>query len=872
LFHDFGWILRAEDSTAERAAMGLAGLLLRLTGGGFMRIFLALCLVIVALAAWFAMGLGRKPRPDASLPTGASSTTADPASSGTELDPTAVSEASARSTEAVSSPTVALAPAPACRVFGRVVDSRGAVVTGAQVSLRFLGDKARKEERFESVTGVDGRFLIETPPPAKEARLRVTASEFLSIGERAFGSSSGQELAQLVAGDNDLGDIGLAACGVVAGRAVSEAGLPVPGVPIAIRGDTFADSDRTGEDGRYRTGRFSAGRYAVTIEPGEWLSSDKFVVDVAEMQVTEVPDIVVRRATTITGTVTDEAGAPAAKVIIRAYTKDGAALTYAKSATDGSFTFYLPRPEAFTLELVTTGEFEPWGGVLGDPRFTFEHGTRGVRIVLTRVPGMTFRVVDAATRAPIERFGIRAAPRDPPGVMNSKHMRDLALEDHPRGEARLPVPPDALVAVTAPDHADLEIPFALDAGAKDVQTIAMSRPSGITGRVRIARTPIKGAALHLFRDTFDAARLPSERVGSMGKGMRSDVAGFPGRPRTSETNDAGSFAFTALAPGTYALSVESAGAGKKWLRMLVVPPEDVLLLGDVELDAEAIVRGVILTGPSESPLGFEIEADDHPTYTVQGADGRFEFRGLSAGPFSFYWHRPDQNVGTWPGDPKRFAFDLRAGETRDVVIDASHSAPCTLRVQVHKGGKPAADVAVNARIETQPTGKGWRSSYLATTDATGMAVGRVEGGTRITVEALSSAKRVVARTAVPLDTVAGGDVSCSLDVAVGTLTVELLATMAVPEHGRVILAIDDETLAVAVTGRARGDGQPLWSTNTIEFGECAAGTHGAELKFERFERDTASDNPKAGRWVPLREPFETLVEIKEGEATRVVVP
>jgi hypothetical protein len=497
-----------------------------------------------------------------------------------------------------------------------------------------------------------------------------------------------------------------------------------------------------------------------------------------------------------------------------------------------------------------------------------------VRIVLSRAPGMTFRVIDAATGEPIERFGIRVAQRDPPNVMNSKHMLEIKLEDHPRGEARLPVPGDSVVAVTAPEHADLEIPVALDAGSADVQTIAMPRPSGISGRVRIAETPVRGAAVKLFRDTFDAGRVPSERVGTMGNLLRSDVAGFPGRPRSTETNDAGLFDFTSLAPGTYAMSIEFEGTGKKWMRMLVVPHEDTLRLGDVELDAEAIVRGVVITGFGESPIGFELEVFDHPATAVQNADGRFEFRGLPAGPFSFYWHRPGANAGTWPGDPKHLEFDLRAGEIREVVIDASQSAPCTLRVRVHRLGQPMAHVAVSAQVETQPNGRGWRSSFVGSTDADGLAVGRVEGGRRVKVKVLSAAQETIGRAAAVLDSIAGGELSCSIEIASGTLVVELPATITPPASGRVSVEFEDDwwTSLAAWTGPGRGDGRPVWSTNRIEFGELPVGSYDVELRIQRFERDTSSDNPRVGKWVPLHEPFKTHIEIKEGEATRVVVP
>jgi len=836
-----------------------------------MRRLLALSVVILALVAWLAFASRRGTRQELTVPTPSSSASAKlPPTSATDLDPTSGIDATTRNPQAVRE---GLDPpsTPKCRVFARVVDSRGAAIESARVTLRVLADQSRKQESFESVTGADGRFLVEVSSPAHEARLRVVASEFLSVGERAFGTSFGQELRKLVPGDNDLGEIALSACGVLDGRVISDAGMAIPNARISYYAATFTDSERTADDGRYRIAHLTAGRYALRLEAGEWMSSEKVIVDVVEMHLTAVRDIVAQRAATITGVVVDESGAPAAKLGIQARTKDKSAQTSTRSGADGSFTLYLQKAEPHMLE-IKSSEFQPFGGAALDPRCTFEPGTSGVRIVLTRAPGMTFRVIDGATRAPIEHFGIRVAQRDPPNVTSTRHQLEIALEAHPGGEARLPVIGDSVVAVTAPAHADVEIPFVLDAGSKDVQTIALSLASGITGRVRLGHKPVTRAAVQLCRDTFDADRMPSKLPSRLGKNMRGDVENFPGRPRSLDTADGGQFRFTNLAAGTYALSIESEGSGKKWLRMLVVPPEDILRLGDIDLDPEAVVRGVMITGPGESPIGFELQPEGRMTHTIQGADGKFELRGLSPGPFSFYWNRPDANVGTWEGDPKRLEFDLHAGETREIVIDASQSAPCTLRVRVHRSGQPAADVAVNARIHTQVDGKGWRSSLLATTDATGLAVGRVEGAARVTVEVLSSAKRSIARTRVPIDTVAGGDYSCSIDIAVGTLTVELPATIVAPEHGRVTLSIGDETMSSASTGPARADRQPVWATSTIEFGEWTVGSYDAELRFQRFERDTTSDNPKAGKWVALRDAFKARIEIKEGQATRVVVP
>ncbi|MDZ4771869.1 MAG: hypothetical protein SGI72_01910 [Planctomycetota bacterium] len=73
----------------------------------------------------------------------------------------------------------------------------------------------------------------------------------------------------------------------------------------------------------------------------------------------------------------------------------------------------------------------------------------------------------------------------------------------------------------------------------------------------------------------------------------------------------------------------------------------------------------------------------------------------------------------------------------------------------------------------------------------------------------------------------------------------------------------------ASTGSKSAEGSVSWSSDRIDFGEFPAGQREVSVS---FERDVTSENVKASKWIALREPFATTVEIKDGETTRVVVP
>jgi hypothetical protein len=125
--------------------------------------------------------------------------------------------------------------------------------------------------------------------------------------------------------------------------------------------------------------------------------------------------------------------------------------------------------------------------------------------------------------------------------------------------------------------------------------------------------------------------------------------------------------------------------------------------------------------------------------------------------------------------------------------------------------------------------------------------------------------------------VAGGRYECTIAIETGKFEVQLPASLARPEVGRITVRYAGvgplALTAYAGSPFPRGPRpEPAWSSDIVDFGDVAAGSLEVEVRIERYERDTTTDNPKAGRWIALRAPFSAHVEIKDGETTRVVVP
>lgn len=856
-----------------------------------MRLLAVLALLAAALLAWLTL----VPRQRAAPVEIGARTAALELDGGSRLAAVTVegAEDSARSgrrAEQAPAQEVIAPDSGTCRLFGRVIDDSGTPISGARVVLREWGSFPEIVAEHETVSGTGGMFELSFAPPAGPKQvLQVAAKPFHLSTERWFGDVAVAEGRQLVAGDVDAGDIELERCGEVIGLVRTADGRGVGEVGVLLRSNEHgARGTRSNADGSYTVPEVRPGVWLVTLENDEWLPPAKVFVDVEAFATARAPDLVAVATPRIEGRIVDAEGAGLPNVLVRA----GLDAFYQQHSTttdqDGRFVLRV-RPEEenprgedargntvvqsvvrdrFTLSVPESDEFLAFGGVPGDPTCTFAAGARDVRIVLTRTPEMTFRVIDAATRAPLERFLLRVVPPTPEYASEVS----LACEPESGGLARRRAGPRARVEVCAEGYAPAALAIVPDPGTTNEQTIALARASGLTGRLRMAGGPVAGALVGLRSDRSEAW-VPK----SAGKGWDDKRRHRP--DCVVESDGRGAFDFTDLAAGSYEVSIEKSSVAFTLLTGLRVPAERVLDLGDIELAPEAIVRGRMLTQGDDVASGFTITLDDYRETRVAASGESFDFRGLSAGPHWLVWRRADERRELDSQDPRRVDFVLSAGQTRELVIDTRPFASCELRVRLSRHGVPEAGRYVVVEGAGSTGSATSARTSLGRTDARGIARARIEAGRSVHVLAYDDSKHVLGRTTSPLALVAGAEHEVELDVTSGRLVVQLPASIQRPDVGRVRVLFVGDTVPWTIeagTPASRGSRSARvaaeWTGDVVDFGEIPVGVHDVRVSFERFERDADAESPKQGRMVDLRAPHETRVEIRDGDVARVVVP
>lgn len=345
--------------------------------------------------------------------------------------------------------------------LGRVVDPDGSPIAGALVActaraeldesemLQLLGEGDLREAaerirastvRTETTSAADGRFKLVPPESQAPLRIEVRARGFQRLEHRA--TRPGDQ-------DVDLGTWTLQPAGIVAGRVVDPSGTGIAGARVALRpGQTPAWLDNIGVDeieslepDRARTATTDAsGHFELAhAQPGTWrlrathrdhppAGIDELVVEAGE----RVQDLVLvmQPGTTITGRVLRiPAGTTGLRVIARARAQG--------SFVDGPLGALLPDPEemldnlpfamgsrtsavaddgTFALDGLGTGErYRIWAvqnersTVQMNPcteRVEVEAGTRGVELLYEAGVTVTFSVIDAETKAPVEVLGV----------------------------------------------------------------------------------------------------------------------------------------------------------------------------------------------------------------------------------------------------------------------------------------------------------------------------------------------------------------------------------------------------------------------------------------------------------------------------------
>lgn len=402
----------------------------------------------------------------------------------------------------------------AVAVRGAVFDESGAPIDGAQVSASLPGDEKSDEPgTSDSSRSVDGgTFALD--------ELRPGAFELLSVAD-GF-----KPTALTVKAPAENLRIVLATGAVVTGTVTEVDGRPVVGARLIATveaGDARPEVDpglhrrsesKSNELGRFEIRGLDKGKYRITasllVRKPDYRMRGRVasvVVELAEKGTVETK-IAFPRTRQISGTVTDEAGAPLDAARIDAMpiaSKSEGEQEYSSGTADAD------AKGQFVLDGLYEGSFMLSASKMG---FTFgkplkvRAGQTDVRIVLKAAPHVVGRVV-SEDGAPIKEFTVNRQPK--------------VAED---GRFSVPVmgKGEGFLDVEADGYAQLRTKLPAFTGKKDVGDITLSRGRSLEGTVvnLVTGVPVVGALVDVStQQVKDDSFYLSERMGAVatdGKG------------------------------------------------------------------------------------------------------------------------------------------------------------------------------------------------------------------------------------------------------------------------------------------------------------------------------------------------------------------
>ncbi len=670
----------------------------------------------VGVLCWFLFGSKAEPAASA----GASSAEPSPpiVASAVVHEPEAPIEPSARTiAEPDSASTIESAStqidtnSEVCVVVGRVVDAQGAPIVDANV--RMYGYKIWAEgvdvppvgegpnfRGFETRTSASGAFRLEAPvPTVANVSLKILPDRFHDSLWLRFATTGRDVQPPIVAGERDLGEMRLAHTGALRGRVLDSVGNPIADVEMDIGesiSSTLQRGARTEADGSYVIAHAPAGTYGVQAKSKEFLSAFVPGQTIVAGRDTQVADIVLAAAPTISGTAVDEVGRPLAGAKLWGWPSSSGSGAGATSGPDGRFVVYLPQNEAYSMSAKLDGHLT-WGETVGKSKL-YEPGTRDLEVVLPSLPKTRFLVVDAKTGAPIERFGLTILADN--GSRSPRHVfterRPPPSADHVGGvaEATARVGIDAYL-VAAEGYLLASDDAVHDVEGVPTQTVRMRRAGGVRGRV-VRNGAATGSANVEIVSVRNGARNPGE---SRDADETPDQADGNTR-RSTPTDLEGRFTLTAVKPGTHRLTVRPSTGAPLVLRRVSIPTSGLLDLGDLELVPGGTIAGNLVLPDGIDVAGHTIVLDDFTDEhrAIVDERGAFRFEDLSAG---VHFLAPEQRAGVLArSDPVR--VEVASGETASVTLDARNRAMCAVDLLIEIEGIPVQGVHVDLISKGSP--------------------------------------------------------------------------------------------------------------------------------------------------------------------------
>jgi hypothetical protein len=770
--------------------------------------------------------------------------------------------------EAAGADEIASEPAgPRSRVYGRVTDERGAALADVPVSFSSVAcewSAEAEEDRYECTTDATGRFDLELPLPTCDwISMMIRPSRYHSLAGRDFGLAGGRNQDPLVEGDNDLGTITLQTTGAIAGTLRSANGAPLERARVTLDGEFpggYVLGGSPDATGRYLIEHVPAGTYPLVARAEGFQSANLAGVTVRKLETSEADGLVLEPAKTVSGVVLDEAGAPVEGARLWGWPVGSGRGAGARTAADGSFVVHLPQDEPYRFGVEKDGFLSIEDD--HDEGLLYEPGASGITIRLQRALQTTFRVVDARTGEPVERFGFKVDRKPDDTWGSSTEREELPIKAHPGGELTTSADPARhAYSIQAPGYGPQREPVVHEAPDAPRQTIRLAPEGRIRGRVVFEGRPVPKATARVGR-----APLPRDPAAAEDDSERwyaesdYDLDEYTGRLRMVSTDADGAFELGELAAGTYEVELSASVGAPRTLDGLRVEAGETLDLGDVELAAGASVHGHVLVGFGASAPGLEVLLDDtwDENGSTVGADERYRFDGLAPGEHSLV-------VEDVPGvvlDMEPVTFELREGEDKELDLDLRPWQPGVLVVRVVDGSGPVA----GAHVKIAPVG-GNVEIGLGATDAAGTVREDVRGDQPLAVGVLSARDFTLGFSPEPVTVAAGGEETVEIRIDSGQLDVVFPDDFRLPDDGAVDLSLHPASQPNAWYGRVRvsavasplGSWELRWTGPRVELGRVLASEF-----VVRAEVMVLENVGGAGRWTRLGTTFEGRVTVESG--------
>ncbi len=615
---------------------------------------------------------------------------------------------------------------------GRVLDDLGQPVPDARVLVgrssefggipleRLVGLAGELGRVEEGKTDGEGRFRLETSLRG-ELRFVIRAPAFAPL--RSSREVTGGDVAMVA-------DFILERGVILSGHVVDEAGTGIPGVGIetieAASGGLFTLSwaasgrepqTRSGPGGAFEVNELAVGPYLLRLGHPEYLDLKvEGAVDRPGQAVTGM-SLVMKRGSTIAGRVIGVEPGQASELLVRALPSsdvdidmldvfNGARL--AELTADGSFELRGLGEGKYRLTAIEASDGESIFAEAKSAITIAETGQRDVLIDLRKPAGLTLRVLDATTNAPVTRFKVEA------GVFRPRDLKDregMVWPESPDGRATFPdVPPEELsttagsgahlrvsavgyesLSVTGVELAPGTVVDLGDVRLSPVATITVVVLDDLTGE------PIEGAraSLHVVDESMESG---GRRV-SMALNMNGDE-GFvmSGQDGTSSgrTDEKGVVELPSLPGQRCSLEVSHRNYAQFQGDPVSLPQE-----GGLELEARMVKGGTVIVtvlGAEGAPKSG-VRVRHSPAATMgssrkSNSQGIVKFAHLAGG---LYYFEIVEAAG-----PLIMSSDT-ASMTTGIAADGDHPARRGVEVEVREGA--SSEITLVARPEGSVSGR-----------------------------------------------------------------------------------------------------------------------------------------------------------------------